>query len=91
MNKTKPVLLIVGLFLFALHGFALKPKKQLQAVKTSSDIRIDGKLDEAVWSTVPVATGFKTYQPTIGEQAYQKSEVRVVYDNRAIYFGAFEF
>lgn len=83
--------LILALFLTQLlftNAQALEQKKQLQAVRISSEITIDGVLDEPIWSTVPVAEGFKTYSPTMGLEASQRSEIRVVYDDRAVYIGA---
>lgn len=58
----------------------------------SDVIAIDGRLDEAVWSSVPVLTGFSLYSPTDGMPAPDSTEVRVWYSADAIYFGirAFE-
>ncbi len=58
----------------------------------SDSIEIDGRLDEPVWSTAPVLTGFSLYSPTDGRPAPDSTEVRVWYSAHAIYFGirAFE-
>ena len=63
-------------------------KPSLEAVRTEADIRVDGVLDEAVWQEAPVGSDFTALRPRPGEPSNQKSEVRVVYDNRGIYFGA---
>ena len=39
----------------------------------------------------PVAKDFITYSPTMGQKAYQPTEVRVLYNNNAIYIGAILF
>lgn len=79
-------LLVLGQFF---PVFADKSKKQLVAVRTNIPIEIDGILDEEVWFTVPVATDFKTYSPTMGLPSTQRSEVRVVYNDQAVYIGAY--
>jgi hypothetical protein len=53
--------------------------------------RIDGLLDDAVWSFAPLAIppdGWLSYQPVRGDpmSADFRTEVRVVYDDRSIYF-----
>jgi hypothetical protein len=50
-------------------------------------MNIDGILDESVWQQAPVTTGFRQRWPVDGSSASEATEIRVVYDNRAIYFG----
>ena len=59
----------------------------LQAVKTSGVITLDGKLNEADWQRAPVADNFTENMPIEKQPARFKSEVRVLYDKDAIYFG----
>jgi hypothetical protein len=61
---------------------------EVQAVRLSEPIRVDGVLSEEVWSTAPPATGFLQRDPTEGAAASEKTEVRVAYDDQAIYVGA---
>jgi hypothetical protein len=63
-------------------------KKEMAAKRVSEKIVIDGRLDEPVWGSVTPANEFMTYSPTMGQPAGQRSEVRVVYNNRAVYIGA---
>jgi len=63
-------------------------KKQIEAVKIDSSIKMDGVLNEACWQKAPVAKNFMTYSPTMGDTSNHKTEVRVLYNNKAIYFGA---
>jgi len=58
------------------------------AVRLTSPVTIDGRLDEEVWRTAPVATDFRQSQPDEGKPATQKTEVRFAYDDEAIYVGA---
>jgi len=65
----------------------------LQAAKiTGQAPHVDGNLDEAIWRSAPAATGFVQYQPDEGAPASERSEVRVLYGEKALYVGfrAFE-
>ncbi|MBJ6110040.1 carbohydrate binding family 9 domain-containing protein [Hymenobacter sp. BT523] len=64
------------------------PKRQLQAVRISAAPKLDGVLDEAVWQSAPVATQFTELEPTPGRPEKYPTEVRVLYDDNAIYVGA---
>ncbi|MBI1341408.1 MAG: hypothetical protein GC171_00590 [Terrimonas sp.] len=75
-------LLIVCNFLFA-------QTRNLEAVKINLPPKIDGNLDEAVWQSAPIATHFIQNFPNYGLACSQKTEVRVLYDNSAIYIGAY--
>jgi hypothetical protein len=64
------------------------PKRQLQATRTSTPPKLDGLLDEAAWQAAPIATNFYEYEPTPGPVEKHPTEVRVLYDDNAIYIGA---
>lgn len=64
------------------------PAPELRAVALQEEIRLDGRLDEAVWRTAPAATDFRQQQPSEGEPATQRTEVRFAYDGDALYIGA---
>src|SRR5262245_43162743 len=66
---------------------APKAKKIVTAVLTESSIVLDGILDEPVWKTTVPATDFVEREPSQGQPATERTEVRVAYDNNAIYFG----
>ncbi|MEO8516267.1 MAG: DUF5916 domain-containing protein [Flavobacterium sp.] len=65
-------------------------KKKLNSVFTSDKIIIDGDLNEPIWNTAEVATDFMMFDPDNGKPIAQekKTDVKVVYDNDAIYIGA---
>lgn len=65
--------------------------KSLPAFKTDRAPVIDGNLDDAAWQEVPVAHQFVQNFPNAGQTASQRTEVKIVYDNDAIYIGAFLF
>lgn len=77
----------LSLLLICLPAFS--QIKTLQAVKITQAPKIDGNLDDAAWKNAPVATNFIENFPTFGLKASQKTEVKIVYDNNAIYVGAY--
>ncbi|MDZ4793468.1 MAG: DUF5916 domain-containing protein [Bacteroidota bacterium] len=81
---------IICLPLFFLSGFSLfSQEKSMEAVKTDLAPNIDGHLDDAVWSNVPIATDFIQNYPVTGKPASQQTRIRIIYDNTAIYVGAY--
>ncbi len=56
-----------------------------------ADIRVDGRLDEASWQQAAVLGSFTQYDPVEGAPASQKTEVLVLVDRGAIYFGVRAF
>jgi Domain of unknown function (DUF5916)/Carbohydrate family 9 binding domain-like len=74
---------------FAKNGNdATNLKKSISSIRVQEAPKIDGVLDDLVWSTAPIATDFIQETPNPGHKASQKTEVRVLYDNTAIYIGA---
>ena len=61
--------------------------RQIQAVRVSDTLKIDGLLDEAPWLLAQPATDFLQEQPNEGAPASERTEVRVLFDDRNIYFG----
>ncbi len=59
----------------------------LHVVPGGETIQIDGRLDEPVWQTAAPATRFWQYAPLDRAPATERTEVRVVQDERALYFG----
>ena len=63
---------------------------QVTAVFTDVPPRIDGRLDDAVWSGIEPVTAFTQIWPDEGAPPTERSEVRVAYDRDYLYF-AFTF
>ena len=63
------------------------PGSEIRAVRVTGGIEIDGILDEDAWQDGPVVSVFRQRWPADGSPATERTEVRVLYDNRAIYFG----
>jgi len=47
--------------------------------------KIDGKLDDAIWATAPLQGNFVQREPRFGARASEKTEFRILYDDRNIY------
>ena len=77
--------------LFAIVSNSQENKKNLRSVRISKAPVIDGVLDDDAWVNADVAKDFVMFRPSSGtpERENQKTEVRVVYDDEAIYFGAY--
>jgi hypothetical protein len=67
---------------------ATAPRRQLAAQRTASPIRLDGLLDDAAWQAAPVADKFIEQRPRPGRPERLPTEVRVLYDDAAMYVGA---
>ena len=63
-------------------------KKQLKALRINTPLKIDGDLSEVNWQQAPFATDMVVNQPTPGATPSQRSEIKVLYDDNAIYVGA---
>jgi hypothetical protein len=79
---------VVILSLFTTTGLLAQPKIT-KAIPVTQAPRIDGSLNDSVWQNAPVAIDFITNTPVYGKPATVKTAVRVVYDNNAIYIGAY--
>ena len=64
-------------------------ERRLEAVRATGPITLDGALDEPSWASAPLATHFIQNDPREGEPATYDTEVRVLYDDAAMYFGVF--
>jgi hypothetical protein len=63
-------------------------RPSVQAAARSGAIRIDGRLDEEAWSAAQPATDFVQQDPHEGQPATQRTEVRFLYDDAALYIAA---
>ena len=58
------------------------------AARREGAVTIDGRLDEAAWQAASPITEFRQSQPNEGASASLATEVRILYDNEALYIGA---
>ncbi len=59
----------------------------MEAVRTAVPPKIDGVLDEEAWRSAKPAGQFTQRDPEEGKPASEPTEIRVLYDDQALYFG----
>lgn len=86
--KQVQLLALLAFCLFSTHLMA--QKKTVNALNISEHIAINGKLDEEIWQQAQPATDFVMFEPDNGKAIADeyKTDVRILYDNTAIYIGA---
>ena len=71
------------------HGQAGNVAKRAEAFRVPRGaVRVDGRLDEALWATAVPITDFIQREPDEGALPTDRVEVRFVYDDSALYVGA---
>ncbi len=92
MEKVRNI--VLGLLIISLSVISFKvkalnnEKRSLEVAKVFESPKIDGILDESVWSKAAIAKDFIQFEPYNGDKPSLPTEVKVVYDDQAIYFGA---
>ncbi len=81
------IALAILLLLFANGVFC--QSRNLAAVKCEKAPVIDGNLSDSVWQHAAVATDFITNAPVFGNKTNEKSVVKILYTDEAIYIGAY--
>jgi hypothetical protein len=64
-----------------------RDERRLLIVRAAGAVTLDGALHEPAWADAPIARNFIQNDPAEGAAATYDTEVRVVYDSEAIYFG----
>jgi len=62
-------------------------RRRVTASRTDGSIKLDGILDEDAWQQAVPATGFVQQEPSPGQPATDRTEVRVLYDKGNLYIG----
>src|SRR5437763_11518342 len=60
----------------------------LHAVRVTAPPVLDGDLSDPAWQSAPEFTDFTQHDPEDGKPASVRTSIRIVYDDKAIYFGA---
>ena len=58
------------------------------AVRTDVPPTVDGVLNESIWGTAPAISGFVQHEPMEGQPPTERTEIRIAYDQTAVYIGA---
>ena len=64
------------------------PRPVAQAARREGDVSLDGKLDEAAWAAAKPIGELTQSSPNEGKAPTEKTEIRILYDDAAIYIGA---
>src|SRR5262245_14089103 len=89
LTRTNCLIPILCLLLILVDNPLFSQVKTQQATKIEEAPKIDGNLGDAAWQNVPVMSGFIQNFPTYGIPGSQRTEVKISYDNSAIYVGAY--
>ncbi|HSW28262.1 MAG TPA: DUF5916 domain-containing protein, partial [Longimicrobiales bacterium] len=63
------------------------PRPEARATRAAGPVVVDGMLDEAAWGAAPVLDRFIQARPDRGLPASERTEVRILYDDQALYIG----
>jgi hypothetical protein len=81
-------LLLISALVLPLTAEAQERKQARAARVANGAIRLDGNLGEAAWNAAPAITDFVQREPVEGASPTDPTDVRIVYDDDAIYVGA---
>ncbi|MEI9957268.1 MAG: hypothetical protein WDM90_13420 [Ferruginibacter sp.] len=65
--------------------------RSLPAIKITQPIIIDGDLNDNAWKDIVPVGNFITFNPHAGLPSAHKTEVKIAYDNDAVYVGAYMY
>jgi hypothetical protein len=65
-----------------------EPPLVAHRLAAGEDVRLDGRLDEPFWSNATPVDDFTQVDPVEGGAPSERTEIRVVYDQDALYIGA---
>ncbi len=71
----------------ASHGHAVAVPSA-RAARARAPLALDGRLDDEAWQATTPVTDFTQVDPTEGQPASQRTEVRFLFDDGALYVGA---
>lgn len=94
-ERARIICLLVFNFFAACFNGVLETKAQaplgvyqIEATSVLGDIKVDGLLNEVGWNQAVPTVSFTENEPRPNTPSSQKTEVRILYDNDAIYIGA---
>jgi len=86
--------ILVGILLLPAQTTAQAPPGAVSAAPVARAVRvgqapvIDGRLTDPAWQEAPLIGGFVQHEPFEGRAATERTEVRVLFDDQALYIGA---
>ncbi|MBO6524777.1 MAG: carbohydrate binding family 9 domain-containing protein [Balneolaceae bacterium] len=97
MKNTPSVFIVTAIVTFALshnvNAQSVSAKPAIEAKRVSMDnlIQIDGILNESDWQSADIAKDFIQNFPVDGGKPSQRTEIRVLYSDKYLYVGAFNY
>ena len=85
-----PLFLFISSAVFSQDAVFFKPdslKREIKALKIATSIKVDGLLNEPEWNLATVSPRFIQIEPYQGKMPNQETEVRVLYNQKYVYFG----
>jgi hypothetical protein len=79
--------LAIALLLGPALAGASAPGDPLRAARRDGELVIDGRLEEPAWDAVTPFDGFVQFFPDEGQAPSERTEVRILYDDRNLYVG----
>src|SRR5690348_143142 len=76
------------IFLCSSLFFSYAQNKSYHVSRAIVQPKIDGDLSDETWKALPVATDYTMSDPVEGNHPTYNTEVKIVYDNTAIYIAA---
>ncbi len=65
--------------------------RNMEAIRTTEPIVLDGNLDEPAWKLAEPAKNFTQKVPFTGQPASEDTEVRIIFDDESLYVGVYCF
>ncbi len=82
----------VSLFLAVLSfAVSLSAADGIRAVRVAAGPEINGRLDDPAWAAAPAVSAFRMVEPTPNADPSERTELRIVYDENALYIGVLCF
>lgn len=66
----------------------VRPSIVAARIPADMDVELDGFLDEEVWALAQPITDFRQQEPVEGGVPSERTEIRILYDDQALYIGA---
>ena len=79
------VLLFIALLTRSFWVMAQDILPELASTRTNQSPKIDGNISDSCWKNLPIASNFTVSEPVYGAKPAAATEVKILYDNRAIY------
>jgi hypothetical protein len=86
--RTIGLLAIIAAIPGGAAGQTEPPRAEVRAVRTMRPPVVDGRLNDEVWALAEPGSSFTQRDPDEGRAPTERTEIRFLYDNEALYIGA---